>query len=160
MATTYHPLKKDMVRLVRLHKKLTSCADSKAGGALESDEASRKAVEAVDAVIGRKIAPNVHRPAGAPAQAVRKRVDTSGGRRDAGHVPRSGTSRTVAVGTEQEKEQPVKDIPWHRLVLSDPECRAYIKQHQSAGYAHHATLAAYNKDRKKRRQRKAILDSN
>lgn len=66
----------------------------------------------------------------------------------------------MAVGTEQEKEQPVKDIPWHRLVLSDPECRAYIKQHQSAGYAHHATLAAYNKDRKKRRQRKAILDSN
>lgn len=54
----------------------------------------------------------------------------------------------------------MKHIPWHRLVLSDPECRAYIKQHQSAGYAHHATLAAYNKDRKKHRQRKAILDSN
>lgn len=57
MATTYHPLKKDMVRLVQLHKKLTSCADSKAEGALEPDEASRKVVEAVDAVIGRKIAP-------------------------------------------------------------------------------------------------------
>lgn len=58
MATTYHPLKKDMVRLVQLHKKLTSCADGKAGGALEPDEASRKAVEAVDAVIGRKIVPS------------------------------------------------------------------------------------------------------
>lgn len=57
MATTYHPLRKDMVRLVQLHKKLTSCADGKAGGALEPDEASRKAVEAVDAVIGRKITP-------------------------------------------------------------------------------------------------------
>lgn len=58
MATTYHPLKKDMVRLVRLHKKLTSCADGKAEGALEPDEASRKAVEAVDAVIGRRITPS------------------------------------------------------------------------------------------------------